>query len=180
MIKEIVVVIVIMVASAFSTMFLHDQTLGLKIPTVEGITIDQPLYDTLSERYVESADEFVYCLYGSVKETDAHIDSMYLADIKATSEEHVVYGMCSPNSDGSQLYYWTQLYYYLVGDDRTGEDVHIGTIHNHPNANRFMSLQDSYTFGRNSDIALGIISGVDEMTIYTPDNFIDGIILTVK
>jgi len=171
--------VLLMVLASVTTICLHNHAMAQPINQLTEITIEPELYEEINERYLESTDEFVYCLYANVDGTKAHITKIYLAHLYSTGAEHVSFGMCSPFADDREPSYIDKVVAYYIPRKQQGHDVYIGTIHNHPNLYPLLSLQDVYTFGMMRDMSMGIISGHNQMNMYTPKEFIDGIKLSV-
>ena len=169
----------LVVLASLSTIMLHERAIAQPVNMVTDVTIGQDLYDTLNTAYLESTDEFVYCLYADVDGSVVHITSMYPAHVHTADVEHVRFGMCSPFADGHDPTIIERIMLFYTPREQQGQDVYIGTIHNHPNLYRLLSLQDSYTFGMIGDMCMGIISGQNQMYMYAPHDFIDGIKLSV-
>jgi len=133
------------------------------IPTnATTVYIPQEYLTIWNHRYESERTEFLYCLYGQVREDGYIITDITTTDIISHSEESISYISC----------------------DRTRN--YLGNIHSHPQPeSRFyratceLSNQDLFTFGKENQLLTGVMCGVNQFAFYGIDNLDKSFIIKI-
>lgn len=153
---ELVVLFLIIVGIGVAGYFVYQSQNKAEVTSIE---MNQQLVDYLNEKFLKSNDtEFAICLNGEQIGNKLLIEGY---------EESIIIGI-STNEEIS-----------IKCPFNWGFNT-VGTIHNHNSGLCKMSAQDIFTLGNSRHKMMGIICGEDKISLYTPNNIIVGVDLSIN
>lgn len=168
---KILVIVLAVVSLMLGIMIFIDYTYDINRPGIgrgapTSIVFDTEVMESMNEKFLETNDhEFIVCLSGYRDHDTVYIDDYYYPYQVSASTEGVAYTSC--NAKPTLLEFFGSFF--------IGQKEVYGTMHNHANGVCRPSETDVYTFGHTYDWVMGIICGVNEVVVYTPDSLSESI-----